>query len=227
MIISVHQPNYIPWIGFFDKMDKSNVFVILDCPSFNKRGYTHRNRIKTPNGELLLTVPLQEKDKPIKDVVIAPHQPWKSKHIGSLEKNYIRSAYWKQHRNNLVRIYEQAGTRLIELTLPMLFYMKTALGIKTPVVLESELGQDFGTGSARIAGICKHLGADVYLSGQGAHVYNEEAIFQSHGITLLYQNFRHPEYAQLWGPFAARLSALDLLFNCGPESLSIIRKYNP
>lgn len=208
-------------------MDRSDIFVLLDRPLFNRRGFTHRNRIKTPGGELLLTVPIREKNRTIHDLIVDDEQPWRRKHYEALNKNYARAKYWKDHQEIIHRFYERPVHKLVELTIPMIEYVKTSLGIKTPVVLESELGGPFGTGSERIAKICAQLGADVYLSGNGAAAYNDPTVYDRYGIQLQYQNFRHPVYEQLWGSFIGHLSILDLLFNCGPEALSLIRQDNP
>lgn len=208
-------------------MDKADLFVILDCPDFNRRGFTHRNKIKCPEGQLLLTVPIQKKNGAIQKIMIDHHQPWIKKHIGALQKNYARSTYWSNYREDIEQIYQQSGMKLMDLTLPLIMYIKKALGIDTPIVLESELGRDFGVGSHRIAGICKFLGADVYLSGKGAQAYQDEAIFEAYGVHLQYQAFHHPKYTQLWGDFIANLSVIDLLFNCGPDALAVIRTFNP
>jgi hypothetical protein len=227
MILSVHQPNYMPWIGFFDKLDKSDLLVLLDCPDINKRGFTSRNKIKTPLGEQLLTVPIRTDHKKINEVMLDNEQRWREKHFGTLDKNYARSSYWKDYRASIEEIYQQSGDKLVELTIPFIFFLKEALGIATPIVLESELGESFGLGSERIIRICRLLGADTYLSGTGAAAYNDGDLFNTQGVSLVYQKFAHPIYPQLWGEFRSHLSCVDLLFNCGPQSITLIREYNP
>src|SRR5690606_11965574 len=118
------------------------------------------------------------KDQPIHDVIIDDKQPWRHKHFEALNKNYAKSVYWKDHKESLQQLYDRAGSRLIDLTIPMIHYIRAALGIRTEVVLESEMGGQFGTGSERIARICDELGAKVYLSGKGALAYNDVSLYE-------------------------------------------------
>lgn len=225
MIVAVHQPNYIPWIGFFDKMDQSHIFVILDTVQHSRKSVTHRNSIKSPSGSLLLSVPIQNKGQPINRLLIHNEDNWKANHWKSITYNYSRSKYWELYEPSFKQIYHSNWTRLYDLNLNLIYLIRTILQIETKIVIESELESTFEVGSRRIVNICKNLGATTYLSGVGAKSYNDEEDFQRNGIDLVYQRFIHPFYNQQWGSFISHLSILDMIFNHGPHAIEIIRQY--
>ncbi|HOO57048.1 MAG TPA: WbqC family protein [bacterium] len=227
MIISVHQPQYLPWLGYFDKIDSSDIFVILDNVQFKKREFQNRNRIKTPNGPKWLTVPVKVKGRYhqlAKDVLIDIESGWHTRHAKALELNYRKSVFFENHFEKIAGFLQEGKFgRLADLNISMLRYFLGTLGIDTPILIESDLGVT-GTGTERIINICKKAGADTYLSGAGGKNYMREEMFAEAGINLDYQEFAHPEYEQLFGSFMPFMSIADLLFNEGEKSLEIIRK---
>lgn len=224
MIISGHQPNYLPWLGFFHKMISCDLFVILDNVLLSKREITKRNIIKGPEGSRLLSVPLKRKKSLIKNSIINNDVAWNLNHWGSLETCYARSPYWKKYRELFYPIYHHPGEKLAALNLRLIEVIRSILGINTPMVLSSENPEITGSKGERIISLCKHFKADSYLSGNGARAYNDDQAFASNGIQLVYQDFKHPEYPQLWGDFLPNLSAVDLIFNCGPNSKDFLVK---
>ncbi len=224
MKIAIHQPNYLPWIGFFDKMDKVDKFVLLDTAIHSKSGFTNRNKIKTPQGPYTLTVPITAKEIPINELTIDNKQNWKRHHWKLIESNYKKSKHWNDLKDGFAEIYEADWDKLVELNIALILHIKTLLSINTDIILESVLSEDFGTGNTRNVNIVKHLNGSMYLSGTGAKVYNEENEFTDNNILLVYQQFNHPVYEQRWGKFITNLSIIDLLFHCGPKAIETIRE---
>ncbi|MBM7855532.1 hypothetical protein JOC37_001929 [Desulfohalotomaculum tongense] len=223
-VLAIHQPNYLPWIGYFHKMLNCDVFVIADDVLLSSKSVTHRNVIKCASGPVLLTIPLARKKVLIKEVLICNSENWAKRHFQSLQHCYARSKYWKYYKERFRQVYSQKWEKLLDLNLAMINLIREILDIQTPLVLSSELPNVQGRKSRRIVDICKKLGAGVYLSGQGAKVYNDEQVFKQHGIELRYQQFIHPTYRQLWGQFVDKLSVVDLIFNCGPKSKEILEE---
>lgn len=223
MIISGHQPNYLPWLGYFHKMKSCDLFVILDDVLHSRRAITNRNIIKGPEGARLLSVPLTKKEVPIRDVVMYNGSRWYKKHWGSLQGCYAKAAYWKEYGDCFYRIYKDPGEKLIDLNFRLIKLMRDIFDIRTPMVCSSEIPGITGRKGTKIINICKYFSADTYLSGNGARVYNDEREFAQNNLRLVYQDFDYPVYPQLWGGFIPNLSAVDLILNCGPES----KKYLP
>lgn len=224
MKISVHQPNYLPWIGYFDKLDQLHSFVILDKVDRPHRGVFNRNYILTPKGKLLLTVPIQKDELQIYKIKIDNSSKWKAKHWGAIEANYKKTPYWTLYSDRFKEIYNREWGILCELNIHMIKLFCEILKIDVKFYRESEFNEDFGTSSERIANIVQKLNGDIYISGGGARAYNNPDDFNSRGIKLLYQNFHHPHYEQKWGKeFTPNLSIIDLIFNHGPDSIDIIR----
>ncbi len=216
----MHQPNYIPWLGYFHKMANCNIFVYLDAVQYPRgRSFSPRNRIKTPNGVTFLTIPLRhpagrERKVTYLEMEFAGEH-WKQKHLKTVELNYRRAPYFSE----IFELYREQVLRhhcFVELNIGLIETFADYLAIPTPRVRLSELLKDFGQKSQLIVDICRAVDAEVYLSGVGGgEEYNDEAYLKQNGITLRYDRFEHPVYPQLWGDFAANLSILDVLFNCG------------
>jgi hypothetical protein len=228
MIVSVHQPQYIPWLGYFDKIAKSDSFVFLDRVQYKAREYQNRNKIRTKDGCMWLTVPVISKDKgrqAISEVLIDNEMPWKRQHLNSLKIWYSNSPHFKECFPFFEELYGRHWDRLANLNVYIIEYLLKELSIKTKVYFESAL-KISGTKTDRIIQICKKLNADTYLSGAGGRDYLDENKFKEEGIELRYQEFVHPEYHQRFNSteedFLPFMSTLDLLFNEGPNSLGIL-----
>lgn len=223
MKIAIHQPNYLPWIGFFDKLDQVDRFVILDKAQYSKGSFINRNQIKSPQGALSLTVPIKNKLKPINELVIDHQRKWQVQHWKSIEANYKKAPYWSLYKDGFEHIYHQKWDQLSSLNIMLIQHIVSLLNIKTEIFIESEFDMDFGTNNTRNVNIVSHLGGTVYVSGTGAKAYNQPEEFTERGIELIYQDFKHPIYPQRFGNFESHLSIIDLLFNCGQESINTIR----
>lgn len=224
MIVAIHQPQYLPWLGYFDKMDQADVFVLLDNVQFKKNEWQNRNRIKTARGWQWITVPvLHHFPSPLMEIRINQDVPWERKHLQALATNYSRAPYFQKHKDFFVETYSQRWERLVDINMHVIRYMARALGINTPLVLASEL-PTVEDPTERLIIICRHLKAKAYLSGRDGARYMQTYRFAEEGIRLLFQDFHHPVYPQLYSDFVPQLSAIDLLFNCGRASLEILRQ---
>lgn len=224
MIIAIHQPNYLPWCGYFHKMLSCDLFVILDDVTYSKTAITNKNKIKSPDGPRLLSVPIGQKKGLIKDVTIFDDSKWPQKHWGSIQRSYARAPFWKQYEQFFLPIYQNPDEKLADFNLRLIEVVRILLGIKTPIIRSSEIDGIAGKKGDKIISICKALQATIYLSGTGAKSYNDENEFERNQIRLEYQKFDHLEYPQLWGDFMSHMSIIDLLFNCGPKSKEFLPK---
>ena len=224
MILAVHQPQYLPWLGYFHKIANCDLFLFLDDVQYKKREFQNRNKIKTPNGPLWLTVPVVTKGQytqNIRDVEICPDNDWAGEHLKSIEHNYAKAPFYKEHRDFLHTVYGKRWDLLINVSITIIDHILRCLDIKTPCKMSSEYGVTTAS-SERIVDLCKKTGADTYLSGAGGREYMDEELFTKNGIKVVYQEFKHPEYSQLYGKFEPYLTVMDLLLNCGPQSRSIL-----
>lgn len=230
MILSVHQPQYIPWLGYFDKIAKSECFVFLDEVQYKPREFQNRNKIRTKSGWLWLTVPVISKGEgrqKISAVMIDNELPWQRKHLGSLKAWYANAKYFDKHLAFFEEVYSRTWEKLVDLNVYIINYVLEQLSITTPIYFESELGIA-GTKTKRIIEICQRLKADTYLSGIGGKGYLQEEMFKDAGIKLVYQDFLHPVYQQQFAKdvfdFMPNLSIIDLLFNEGQKAREILEK---
>lgn len=224
MRLVVLQPGYLPWLGFFDQLAKSDVFVLYDDVQFDKHGWRNRNRIKTRDGPMWLTVPVRTKGlgKPRNDEVeIDPTQHWAGKHLQALRTWYGKAPYFDAVFPPIEEVLSRPWTRLLDLDRAMMDALARSLGLERRVVLASELGIG-GRQTERLVAICRLLGADRYLTGDAARSYLDEGKFQEAGVVVEWHGYRHPRYRQLHGDFVPYLSVVDLMMNHGPESLDIL-----
>lgn len=227
MLVTIHQPEHLPWLGFFNKADQAEVIVLLDTVQYRKNYFQNRNRILSPNGPIWLTVPVLIKGhtlKAIKDMEIDNKSNWPKKHWKSICLNYGNHPYFSVYSDFLRQTYERSWLLLSELNEYLIRFFFDALSIKTKIIRASEINVS-GSSSSLLLDICLQLKADAYLAGQSAVNYLDEAIFSHKGIKVIHHEFRHPEYTQRGkDAFISHLSALDLIMNAGSKSLDIIRE---
>lgn len=223
--VAIHQPNYLPWSGYFHKMYNCDDFVFLDNVAFTKNSVQNRNMIKSASGKIWLTVPVLQKGnygQMTNDVRINNAISWRKKHWNSIYMNYHASKFFSRYAEFFENIYSRDWEKLSAICLEIFNFLKGELEICADFHLSSELACE-GSGTEHLINICKKLSASVYLSGIGGKKYLEEASFESSGIELKYQSFTHPSYSQLFGEFIPNLSIIDLLFNEGKEAIGIIK----
>ena len=213
-----HQPNYLPWLGFFDKMSKCDVFVIEDTVQFIYHEFQNRNKIKTNNGIRWLTVPVKEgrKRKKFSEILIANEKNWSRSHWLTLKMNYGKSPHWSDFCNFFEVTYNKKWDKLIDLNLHLIKGVMDFLDIEKELVLASSLNVS-GEKNDLIIAQCKALDAKTYLSGTGALTYMDIDKFKREGINVVFQEFKHPTYPQLWGEFIENLSIVDYLFCVGEK----------
>ena len=220
----VLQPGYLPWLGFFDQMRRSDIFVLYDDVQFDKHGWRNRNRIKSPAGAHWLTVPVLAASglKRIHEIEIDNRQPWARKHLGTIKQFYAKAPYLKRYLPELEELLAgRRWERLVDVDMAVIEMLCGWIGIEPKWRRSSELGLT-GERSERLLNLCLHFGAHRYLSGDAAQTYLDVELFAKHSIEVEWQNYQHPVYPQQHGEFLPFLSALDLLLNCGPESAAII-----
>lgn len=223
MICGIHQLHYLPWLRYFDKIARSDIFVVLDNIQYNKNGWQNRNKIKAASGALLLTVPVHAPlGCRLDEVTIDETQPWRKKHWASILQNYARAPYFEQHGPYFREIYAREWPSLNALNKDMLDYFVGALGITTLIRYSSELDAP-GTATERLIRLVRSTGADTYYSGAYAiDHYLDIAKLKAAGIALRLQEWRAPVYPQFYGAFVPDLSILDLIMHCGPHSLHVL-----
>ncbi len=222
--VGVLQPSYLPWLGCFEQIARSDVFVIYDDVQFVKGSWRNRNRIKTAQGVQWLTVPVSTKGQGfplINQVHINQSQSWQKKHIKTLNQNYGKARYFEQYAQGLFNILDRSWSYLIDLNFALIKWFLTVFEIDTRLILSSELNIE-GTGTQRLVDIVSHLGGNTFYEGSVGKNYLEEVQFEKAGIQIEYQEYSHPTYHQMFGDFIPYLSVIDLLFNSGSKSLEII-----
>ena len=215
MILSAHQPAYLPWLGYFDKIARSDVFVYLDTVQYEKNSFINRNRIKGPNGAMWLTIPVKTKghtDGSLRTTEIDDAQPWRSKHVKSIEMNYRRAPDFAASFAKVEPLVNLPESNLAEYCFQHLLFWCEELRLKTRIVRSSELAIDSAK-SDLVLDLCKHFGADHYISGALGRNYLQEADFEAADIRIEYQDYKSPTYAQLWGEFEPNLAVLDAWMN--------------
>ena len=225
MILSVHQPYFLPWLGLFDKIEQSDRFVIFDSTQYPRgRSIANRNQFRVGNQakELVASVSIPKGKQglvQIREVNFASETKWRKRLLRTLEVNYASAPYREKY---LAEIEAKLHLRnLCEFNVCMLLFFLKELNIKTPVRLLSDLekaNQIPRDRDGRIIELCRQLHCDKYLSGSKGKEYNDESRYSESNIELLYQDFRHPVYPQQNVPFLSHLSVVDLLMNCGPAS---------
>jgi hypothetical protein len=225
----VLQPGYLPWLGFFDQMRRADVFVYYDDVQYDKHGWRNRNRIKSPAGPHWLTVPVRHHglgQPRIMDVEIDTRAPWARKHVGTLRQFYARAPFTDVYLPELEELLSRSWTRIIDLDAAVVAVMARWLRLSPEIHWASSLGVG-GEQSGRLLGLCRHFGATRYLSGSAARDYLDVPMFERAGVTVEWQDYRHPTYQQQYGEFVPYLSAIDLLLNCGEQSRAILESENP
>jgi hypothetical protein len=224
MRIAIHQPHYLPWLGYVAKWAAADLLVLLDTVQYEKNGFQNRNRVKTRGGARWLTVPVQARlGMAIHDVPIADADRWARRHFTTIAHAYAQAPHFGRVRDALRELYETRWTDLRSVALASMRVIARGLGIRTPVRLASELGVTAGDPTRRLVELCRAVGGTTYLAGRDATKYLDRTAFRDAGIDVVQQRYEHPEYAQLHGSFVPFLSALDILLVHGDDALRIIR----
>lgn len=219
MIVAMHQPNYLPYLGFFDKMNKCDVFVIYDDAQFSTSDFHHRNKIRIFHGWKWLTIPVTKKNLPIKDIEIINERSykdsnWRDYHFSLIKDNYKKSLFFPKFEMLLSEIYSDKYDKLIDINIKLIDLISSYMEKRPKIVYSSEFGFK-SKGTQKIIDIVNALNGDIYLSGSGGYSYLETELFKISSIELQYQQFQHPVYDQCYEGFIPNLSAIDSLLNLG------------
>lgn len=227
MNVVILQPSYIPWRGYFDQIQRADLFIFYDDVQYDKHGWRNRNQIKTAQGKQWLTIPVHSKGVtdgiPIKDVKIDWSKPWAKNHLKALTFSYSKAPYFKKYMSMIESFYARRDESLADFTITTTEIIARALGIlSTRFMRSSEIMDINGQKTERLIQILTRVGAKHYVSGPSARDYIEQDKFDAAGITLEYIKYDYPVYEQLYPPFEPFVSALDLLFMTGERALDHI-----
>jgi len=213
MIVTVHQPNFLPYLGYFDKIKQSDIFVIMDDFQYTKRSYINRNRIKTPEGWMWLTVPVTlDGLPPINEVTIAT-QKFKKEHLTTLKHMYGKSDHFDEYYDWLKKVYDSEWTNLASINIHLIKEVLGFLDIDVELAYTSDMEINSKSTTGRIIDICQDVGASKYLSGKTGKDYLEVELFEQSSIDLDFHSFSPFPYTQQFGEFEPNLSVLDYLMN--------------
>lgn len=219
--VVIHQPDFLPYIGFFHKFLNADLWVILDNVQYvsGSRSWHHRDKIKTPNGEKWVTVSVQKakRDAKINEIILSKDVDWQSANLNLIIQNYKDAPFFEEINPFIDALYKYKCEKMMDFNLKSIEILMDMFGIKIEKRLASELNPE-GKSNELLVDILKKAGATAYLSGQGAKDYYDPQPYNNAGINVLWQDFKHPVYPQLYGEFIPYLSSIDLLFNCGIEN---------
>ena len=222
-IISIHQPGYLPWLGFFKKILYSDIFVFLDDVKYVKRQWHNRNQIRTSSGANFLTVPIiSNSGKLINEMKISYDEDWVQVHKKTMKYNYSKAPYFSTYWKSIEEIYDRKFEYLVDLNMEFIQHILQKFEIKTKTIFSSELSVTKKKSDLNLE-ICEILKADTYLSGIMGKGYIDEESFIQKNIKVQYQNFQHPTYKQVYDPFIPNMASIDLLFNEGHASSQILQ----
>jgi len=227
MIVAIHQPHYLPWLGYLHRMAQVDLFVLLDHVQFERRNHQNRSEIRLDGEARWLTVPVvqsSQKERIIDKLVDnSDPRPWGAIHFATLRHAYREAEHFRTYAEPLRKILEARWDRLVDLDRAMLDFLRDAFGIRTALARSSELGVD-GAKSELILNLCRAAGADALLAGfGGSRRYLDVEAFAREGVSVRWHDFEHPTYKQCGPqPFTRGLAAIDLLFNYGPQSRAIL-----
>jgi hypothetical protein len=229
--IAIHQPEHLPWLGFFHKMKLADKYIVFDNIKYKKNFFENRNKIYSYNGVQWITVNVLSKglsNQKINEVNLNNAIKWRNRYVGRIKNAYCKTPYFKDLFPVLQRIIQNDYEKLIDLNIELINFVRDYLSINNEIVLASSILSNKNLkGSDLVMQLCKDAKADYYISGISGKDYLSLEKFQDEGIKVLFQKFTHPIYKQLGhSNFQPYLSIVDLMFNHGPSSLDIIEKFN-
>lgn len=224
MRLAAHQPQYMPWLGYFDKMDRVDLFVLLDTVQYKKNEWQNRNRIRTAKGWQWLTVPVRYRyPMMIREVGIDETSPWRRKHREALRIQYARAPHVGWMLDEIDPVLREPCGSLAQLNTHTVRILAGLLGVRTPIVLSSSVDGIPQGADDRLIALCHHFGCRTYLAGTGGRDYMDIGAYRRAGIEVEFQSFRHPNYRQPHPGFEPALSAIDCLMNCGSGAAAVMR----
>lgn len=227
IILSAHQVNFLPYLGFFEKIVHSDVFILLDDVQFVHTGdlaWMNRNKIRTKQGWQYITIPVYIKGRfgqLLQDVEINYEHDWKRKILGSIKQNYCHASFFNPVFSKLDEIINRNYSKLIELNYELLKFVLEYLELSPKMVFSSQLNIK-SRATQRLIDLCNIFNARKYLSGVHGKDYLDIELFKKHGIEVIFQDFKPKEYVQQFDGFVPNLSVIDALFNLGRKTLHLL-----
>ena len=227
-IAVIHQPDFMPYLGFFDRLLKADIYVILDNVQYvrgTSRAWTSRDKIKTQTGERWITVGTQKAPMgtPINQIILKEDNNWRKEHLNLFKENYRKAPYYNEIIPHLIELYNFSAKRMMDFNVKSIEMLMKLFDIQIETVIASSLNPK-GKNNSLVIDILEKISCRKYLSGVGARDYYVPELYEEAGIEVLWQEFEHPVYQQQFEGFIPYLSSIDLLFNCGiEESRKIIR----
>lgn len=225
MKVTIHQPEHMPWLGFFHKIQSADIYVVLDNVQYRRRYFQNRNKVRTTEGWKWVIVPLKKENRDelfIKDAhIFMGTGEWRKRNLGIIQSAYKNGACFGDYWDDFQKAYTSSSGKLIELNMNLLRFFFAALGLNPKIVYSSSLDIKAKKGDL-IFEICRALKAKTYISGISGEDYLDLPRFKDNGIEVIIQEFHHPIYQQLYEPFLPCMSIIDLLFNHGKKSMDIV-----
>ena len=230
MLVAIHQPHYLPWLGYVEKADRADIFVFLDTVEFSRGGWQNRNYVRAGRTRQLLSVPVRHlgETSTIVETQVSNSQNWRRKHRQAMCQAYGSAPFFSQVGPSMLDVYEREWNTLADLATASSECALRAFGVRSELLRASQLGALAPRKSALLVEICRRVGATAYLSGDGAH-YLDRQLFEEAGIEIVFQKFVHPIYPQRGGAeFQSHLCAWDMLVNVGPsDAIDHLRRHQP
>ena len=227
MIVSIHQPNFFPWMGFFDKMNRSDQFIFLTSSIRSKNDkYLTRTKVLNNAKSQYLSVPLGVKHKQIsiKQLMMPADNQWQVKVLNIIKESYRSSNHFDEVYADIEELLMCEYEYFSDYSINIIKFLISKLNIDTELHIDTDFNQDFGVSNQRNIALCKKVGGDIYLSGNGAKVYNDNKLYSENSLELIYQDYIAPTYTQMSNEFVSGLSIIDVLFNCGFEGAEKLLK---
>ena len=223
IIVVGHQPQYLPFIGILNKISKSNIYIVVDHVQYVRKYFHNRTYLKVNNQAQLLTIPVQSKGNylaPINEIKISNDEPWRKKHLKSIQIGYSKAPYFKAYYDEISAIYDSSHEYLSQLTSELLLFFLKEFEVVDDIRFSSDMNIT-GQKTELLIQLTQAVGGTMYISGEGAKNYFDAEVFEQSGLQHIFNKFQHPEYPQQGKKFIPGMGCLDLLFNCGKDG----RKY--
>jgi hypothetical protein len=224
-IVTIHQPNYLPWLGLFSKIALTDCFIIVNDVQYTSNSVINRNKIRTKEGWIYLTVPVGKShtSQKIRDVLLHGDRGWMKKHWKAIKQNYSRAAFFAQYQNFFEELYQKDFKYLWQLNVEITSYLLRCFKIDVEVITTSSMQLEGLHKTDLLIKVLKNVGANVYLSGPSGRNYLDFEKFPKNNIDLKFFQFKHPVYQQAYPGFEPAMAAIDMLFNLGPQASEIIK----
>jgi hypothetical protein len=225
MVISIIQPCFVPWLGYFEQIALADVFVYLDDVKYTKQDWRNNNQLKSPYGIAKIFVPVKKtkEDTLINQVEISYNEKWEQRLINQISANYGKACFFEEVMEFLRKVIFSKHERLVDLNYNLNNAILEFLGINTPIYLSSDIFKTTNDKNLRLLEICRNFdNVNVFYDGKKAKNFIDISLFKQNGVDVIFQDYQHKPYQQLWGDFVPYMSIIDLIMNHGKESLMYI-----